>query len=356
MSWHQFENDFPVMAKALKNAQRTKRMTHAFMVYADQPQVREYAPVALGQLRVCLNPAPDATPCEKCAHCVGLAHHTYSEMFTLSPVSKSRQIRIGKDRYEPNSMRWFESQFYFTADSDESTKIGVIQEAECLNEQAQNGFLKTLEEPPRQTFFVLVTSAPYQLLPTIRSRCQMISLLSNQCNYTQSFVEPLMNALEKLSLVESNDFCTAENCASEVITLAQGLKSEAESVENEIWAPMFDEIKQMEWSATERKSIEERRDAAIQARYLGLRSSFLSLIHDWFAIAWQQSMGINSTEVNPEIHQRIPAELQNKEKRNRMQLDCAEKLLSNLKYNINEELAFRVFVHDTASTPNHLKG
>ena len=51
-------------------------------------------------------------------------------------------------------------------------RAAVIDEAERMNEEAQNAFLKTLEEPPPGTLIVLVTSAEHRLLSTIRSRCQ----------------------------------------------------------------------------------------------------------------------------------------------------------------------------------------
>ena len=51
-------------------------------------------------------------------------------------------------------------------------KVFIIDEAELLDETAQNSILKTLEEPPAQTYIILVTSQPQRLLPTIRSRCQ----------------------------------------------------------------------------------------------------------------------------------------------------------------------------------------
>lgn len=352
MTWHKFEQSFPVMAGALKQSRKNQMMAHAFLVYADQDDVREYVPIALAQLRLCLNLGADATPCGACRHCLALMHGSYPEFFALAPVSKSRQIRIGEDRYDVDTMRWFEAQFYFTAETDHDVKVGVIRDAECLNEQAQNAFLKTLEEPPRQTFFILVTSAPYQLLPTIRSRCQMISLLSNRINYNQSFAVPLMDILLRLEMVSPDDLPSAERVAEEIIAMAQTLKGEAESLELPLWEQRFEEMKQLEWSATERKSIEQRRDAAIQARYLMLRNSFLSLIYDFFAVAWQESLGIHSEEVNPEIRVHLSQLQSLSESRLLAQLRCAEQLLRDLKYNVNEELALRVFTLNCAAVSN----
>lgn len=53
-------------------------------------------------------------------------------------------------------------------------KVFIIDEAELLDDTSQNAILKTLEEPPKHTFLVLVTSRPDRLLPTIRSRCQIV--------------------------------------------------------------------------------------------------------------------------------------------------------------------------------------
>lgn len=53
-------------------------------------------------------------------------------------------------------------------------KVFIIDEAELLEEESQNLLLKTLEEPPQQTWFVLVTARPRRLLPTIHSRCQTV--------------------------------------------------------------------------------------------------------------------------------------------------------------------------------------
>ena len=56
-----------------------------------------------------------------------------------------------------------------------SRRVFIIDEAECLQHQAANSLLKTLEEPPPTSLVVLVTSKPYSLIETIRSRCLMLS-------------------------------------------------------------------------------------------------------------------------------------------------------------------------------------
>jgi DNA polymerase-3 subunit delta' len=54
------------------------------------------------------------------------------------------------------------------------TRVFIVEEATAMAPPAANALLKTLEEPPARTLFVLCTTAPEQLLPTIRSRCQRV--------------------------------------------------------------------------------------------------------------------------------------------------------------------------------------
>ncbi|MHC4943651.1 MAG: DNA polymerase III subunit [Planctomycetota bacterium] len=62
----------------------------------------------------------------------------------------------------------------FTKPFEASGKAALIDEADRMNEESQNAFLKSLEEPPDSTVLILVTSTPERLLPTILSRCQRI--------------------------------------------------------------------------------------------------------------------------------------------------------------------------------------
>ncbi len=88
-------------------------------------------------------------------------HHP--DFFALRPAGKMRQISadvtrdlIGQIQVSPQISR---------------RKVAVIYEADRMNQSAANIFLKTLEEPPASTTILLLTTRPYSLLPTIRSRC-----------------------------------------------------------------------------------------------------------------------------------------------------------------------------------------
>lgn len=98
------------------------------------------------------------------------AHHP--DLFCLRPSGKSRQIPIGKlqGSDQPNTMRQLLRDLQKTSNQG-GFKVALIYEADRMHPTSANAFLKTLEEPPRQTVIVLLTTRPYDLLPTIRSRC-----------------------------------------------------------------------------------------------------------------------------------------------------------------------------------------
>ena len=82
-------------------------------------------------------------------------------------------------------------------------KIYIIHEAEKMNSSAANSILKFLEEPEPGIIAILITDNMYQLLDTIISRCQIISL-SNSKNYSFLEMSP-QTSLEKISLFFANN-------------------------------------------------------------------------------------------------------------------------------------------------------
>ncbi len=96
----------------------------------------------------------------------------------IGPASKSRRIGVGgkqRDKKGADGVRELEESLRLSAPSGK-TKFGVIQEADRMTQEAENAFLKTLEEPPANCLLLLLTAHPQQLLPTIRSRCITVAL------------------------------------------------------------------------------------------------------------------------------------------------------------------------------------
>ncbi len=122
------------------------------------------AAVALAQLVNCATPV-DRDACGTCASCTRIARLVHADVFMVEPgdtgVIKVDQVRevIERTAYRP-----FEGR----------RRVVIVDEADALVAEAQNALLKTLEEPPAASMFVLVTARPDELLPTVRSRCQRL--------------------------------------------------------------------------------------------------------------------------------------------------------------------------------------
>ncbi|CAI8351956.1 MAG: DNA polymerase III subunit tau [Opitutia bacterium UBA7350] len=100
----------------------------------------------------------------------------HPDCFTLRPSGKARMIKIGSEsersqgEWPQNSMRRLVIDIQKSSNQG-GRKVGIIFEADRMNRQSANAFLKTLEEPPPGTTLFLLTTRPYDLLDTIRSRC-----------------------------------------------------------------------------------------------------------------------------------------------------------------------------------------
>jgi DNA polymerase-3 subunit delta' len=111
--------------------------------------------------------------------------------------------RVQDDLLRPMSFRPGEGQY----------KVAVVTDVEHMNETAANSFLKLLEEPPPQTVFLLTTSRPEQLLPTIVSRCQRLRF------------DPLLPESIETALVERED--VDPDAAAMLARMADGSYSHA---------------------------------------------------------------------------------------------------------------------------------
>jgi DNA polymerase-3 subunit delta' len=144
------------------------RLSHSLLLTGDDLDVLRGAGLALADRL--LNP-PDTAPERR------RAIDGHPDCFHLRPRGKARFIRAGTDSDYPRSMREFIDNLALSPSVGER-KVGIIYEFDRAQAAAANIFLKTLEEPPRGTFLLLLTTRPHALLPTIRSRCQLFRFVT----------------------------------------------------------------------------------------------------------------------------------------------------------------------------------
>ncbi len=336
---------------SLKNAAAAGRIGHSYLLASSNPVFRQDFPLLLACLAACTQPKQDGTPCGgKCPACRQIIGGIYPDMHVLSPTSKSREITIGKDADEPDTLRAFEAVFHLSAVSASGWKIGIIQDADTMNEKAQNAFLKTLEEPPKKCLFVLSTGRPSELLPTIRSRCQILELTDNHCQYDLSRFPALPGILLKLQFFSRDDIAAAEDCARNLSAILESLQSEAEKAVAEKWASRLEAAKNLESAGI--KQLEKRIAGEEGCEYLRLREQFISILHTWFAeIALIAGGSPRELLPNPEILEELfssPVRPKLKTAEAFRHLNEAEELLKALRTNVSDELAIRSFCLNVA--------
>ena len=111
------------------------------------------------------NPTLPIDACGACRACERIARGIHVDVPVVTPDDKaSIKIDVIRDVLSRTAYRPFEGR----------RRVVLIREAETLEPQAQNALLKSLEEPPPSTVFILTTSVPGTLLPTVRSRAMML--------------------------------------------------------------------------------------------------------------------------------------------------------------------------------------
>ena len=343
--WALFERTSPLVMETLRNAKSCGRMSHAYLVCTSNPEWRIKFPLLIFALMSCENPTPDFSPCGTCPSCRRILDGTFPDMFSLAPISKARKIQIGEDENDPDTMRWFEGLFHLSSMTECGWKFGIVHEAECLTEQAQNAFLKTLEEPPEKCAFVLTSGNPSLLLPTTRSRCQILRLTDSACIYRFPGVEQLPGILTDLLFGERKSLPVAGECASSLLTIANGLSETAEKLVNEKWKPKLDASENLD--STGKKLLEKRVNGEISCEYLRLRDEFLSCLHTFFAQAILFREGV-AFELLPNKELFAPPFPLERLKETEIDylyhiLEFAEVLLRAMRTNANDDLAIRAF-------------
>ena len=155
-----------IVYKTLTNAVKKNRYSHAYLFEANgNPNALKIA-IAFAKMLLCKYNYSNNLKCKDCNQCNKIDKNIFSDLKIIDPDG----LWIKKEQLD-------NLQLEFSKKSIESNKkIYIINNAESLNVQASNSILKFLEEPEDGIIAILVTNNIYQLLTTIVSRCQIISL------------------------------------------------------------------------------------------------------------------------------------------------------------------------------------
>lgn len=170
----------------LRRAVAHGRVASAYLFAGPLGVGKDRAALALAQVMNCpARPDADADACGECAHCRHIADGQFVDLLVLKREFRDSASARDRESDEPDEKKLRMEIVVDQIDAiigrmafrphEGGTRWVIVREADRLNQSAANKLLKTLEEPPANTHFVLLSHRPSALLPTIRSRCQVVN-------------------------------------------------------------------------------------------------------------------------------------------------------------------------------------
>jgi len=234
------------------------RPAHGYLIVGPVRGVGMDIAVRILQVLFCRS---EEKPCGICDGCRHVAERLEVDVHWVFPEKKSRIISADQIR---EKLIYEVTQTSFSG----GWKAGVLVGADRLNDASANAFLKTLEEPPARTLFLLLSDAPQQLLPTIVSRCQRIDL-DELRELSEPWKGRVSEALASPLLAKPLENLAMSNVLFSILT---DIKSKAEQLVKESEAD----------SEVAEEDDKEVFEAKVSARYREMRTDFLLALLRWF--------------------------------------------------------------------------
>src|ERR1700760_1032936 len=173
------------VVRTLRNAVEQDKVHHAYLFIGSRGTGKTSMAKILARSLNCERGGPTVTPCGECESCVTIAAGTSMDVIEMDAASNRSvdDVRDLRERvaYAPSGGHW---------------KVYILDEAHMLTKEAWNAFLKTLEEPPPRTVFVLATTESHKVMPTIADRCQRF-------DFQRPSLEQISEVLDRVAAQES---------------------------------------------------------------------------------------------------------------------------------------------------------
>jgi DNA polymerase-3 subunit delta' len=304
----------------LRRAYDQKRLAHAYLITGAPNSGKEALAAELASL-------VNGTPVNE------VFSSKAREIFVARPESKSRRIVTAQ-------IRELEHALQMRA-ANGRRKVAIIPDADRLQTEAANAFLKTLEEPPKDSLLLLLSALPEALPETILSRCIAIPLASDGEARTRKEEEKLVKLLQQASHQTNWNVQFAYRLAQEFQQLLREIREE---VKQETDGALKQEQTRYK-DATDGAWLEEREEyykALTESLYLQRRAALVETLFAWWTDVLRASNEVAQRDI-PAAKQEI-ATLANRFSSAEIlrRIRCLEELRDHLGRNIHEGLAIEV--------------
>jgi len=149
----------------LKEAIKNSRIAHAYLFLGPEGVGKKTTALNFAKAINCSSLTEDG-PCDACDSCRKIDSRNHPDIFTVEPEKKGGSIKIDRIRelIRKTGFKSYEGR----------KKVSIIDSADSMTEEAANAILKTLEEPPPESVFILIAENLSYIFPTIRSRSEII--------------------------------------------------------------------------------------------------------------------------------------------------------------------------------------
>ena len=331
-----FKDRYPGTVRRLSQARLNGRVFHSWIFTGDNASELHRFVYSWLQICICEKPTKDGDACGHCDFCQRFEKKIYPYLFEIKPTSKSRRILV-------DEIRDLEHFLYLTTAGE--LKLGLIVDADCMSIQAQNAFLKTLEEPVANVILILTTQNVEGLLPTIRSRCQTVALRSNQYEYRFNGSIDLFKVLATMK--KGAGAMAADSGSEQIKAILEKLKKEAESLSKK------GRNRRGRDHDIQNKDAKKKQESIVQAQiasqYISLRTQVISAIHAWYGQEFLRSSGIPIDSLpHPDFYSDLANNVKNEIPNSNdalHALQISDNLIENFVLNVSEQLAVQEFCH-----------
>ncbi|UFU01503.1 DNA polymerase III subunit delta' (plasmid) [Radiobacillus kanasensis] len=248
-NWSEASSIQPIVSKMLTNSIQKDRISHAYLFQGQKGTGKRDVSLLFCKSIFCKSKS-GVDPCNQCKDCNRINTGNHPDVHWIEPEGasiKTEQIEL------------LQKEFSYTG-LESNRKIYVVSHADKMTTNASNRLLKFLEEPSRQTTAMLLTENTQSILPTIRSRCQIMALTPLKAdNLQQKLVEEGIstshariastltnNYVVAKGLCEDEWFANARKLVVQLVEVLPSKSGEALLFISNQWMPHFKDREQLQ--------------------------------------------------------------------------------------------------------------